>query len=126
MTSATTVCMEERPTEHRESGQQPREGTGPITLQLNFSDSKWSHRKLSPTQVIAINPENEIYEGDGWSREGIAKLRSGRNSNLDYRYMLGSMASLKSENEKSLLPFIKNGSSYDSPDELRDYPAATT
>jgi hypothetical protein len=110
--------MAEWPTEHREGETQPQSGTGPVGLQFDFSDPKWNYRKQPPAQVININPKNEIYEEHGRPREDIAKPRFGRIGEFDY--MLGSMNTLKFENEKAELPIIANGSPYDSTDELYD------
>jgi hypothetical protein len=111
--------MEERSTEHRDSTEQPRPGTGPLALQFHLSDPKWIRRKLSPAPVIDVIPENEIYEEYGQPRGGVAKLRSGRNRELGH--MLGSTTSLELENEKTLLSIFANGSPYGTPDKLHEH-----
>jgi hypothetical protein len=113
--------MAEWPAEHRESGYQPQRRPSPVVLEFDLPDPRTSHLKLSPGPVIATSPENEIYEEHGRPREGVEKLRFGRDGDFDY--MFGSMTSLNLESETILLPIFSSGSPYDSPDELHDHPS---
>ncbi|KAE9367983.1 hypothetical protein N431DRAFT_429251 [Stipitochalara longipes BDJ] len=117
MASPAFVLMEQRPTEHRDSGQQPRGGTSSIIHQFDLSNSKLSHQDLSSTQLVAVHPEIEIYEEHESPLGGQPNLHSGRNSDLDY-----ILTSLNLDNAKAPLPLIGNENPYDSPEELFDYP----
>jgi hypothetical protein len=109
MTSTTTVCMEESPTERYERGQQPPAGASPITLQVDFSASEWSHRERYPPQVPSTSPEAEIYEVHGAAREGMVNFPSSRNSQLDY-----NLTSLNLKDENPAFPVFSNGTLIDS------------
>ncbi|PMD40891.1 hypothetical protein L207DRAFT_347061 [Hyaloscypha variabilis F] len=116
MISATTVCMEQRPTDGRARGQQPGEGTGPHTLPFDFWDSRCSHSELSTPQVIARDAGTGTYMEHGRPVEEMESLHSSRNSYHEY-----ILTPLNLGNDKAPLPDIESGSSYDSPDESFDY-----
>lgn len=119
MTTETVSRTEEWPSEHRESGNMPQQGTSPAALHLRFSDARRSGGARSPSPARAVDSGDEIYEVHSGPKETMARVRMSRTGDLDH--MLGSMTSLHLESGKENVPIFANGGHYDASYQIRAY-----